>query len=379
MAIYRFEAKPVKRSEGRNALACAAYRAAERLADERTGQVFDYDRRSGVVHTEICAPENAPAWATDRQSLWQAVEAAEKRKDAQLAREVLLALPHELTDAERVALVHDFAETQFVSKGMVADISLHAPDREGDNRNHHAHILLTMRELGPDGFGAKQRDWNDTGLLQGWREAWESHVNEALERGGHEARVDHRSLEAQGIDREPEPKVGPVATEIEREGRASRAGDERRAVQERNAERERLRESAEIIDIELERQKRAADLFDRGDYVSSTQDAQKLVEKHWRERPEDEERTLEGPASEGGDRRRAADESTGHDATAPDERAITEDKANEKLGSQTEKTDAKQTAFERLLRNLEADAEQGEHDRPKESGRDTGGGRQRGR
>lgn len=380
MAIYRFEAKPIKRSAGRNALAVAAYRAGEHLRDAKTGLAFDYERRSGVVHTEILTPENAPDWAKDRQSLWQAVEHAEKRKDAQLAREIVLALPHELKPEERVALVQEFAREQFVSRGMVADISLHAPDRKGDERNYHAHILLTMRELGPDGFGQKVREWNDKDLLQGWREAWADRVNQTLERGGHATRVDHRSLEAQGIDREPEPKVGPIATEIERDGRTSRAGDERRAVWERNTERERLTESAQVLDIELERQRRAATLFDRADYVSTTQDANRLIEKHRREREDhhhdrhEEERQHDEARQRDDNQHRHADHRHGDDADASkstDEKRDTLQKG--------EMSDAKQTAFERLMRNLEQSSPPGETERPKESGRDHSGGRSRGR
>src|SRR5690606_25860243 len=146
-----------------------------------------------VLHTEIMAPDHAPEWANDRAQLWNAVEKVERRKDAQLCREVLVALPAELDDAERLELVRGFAREQFVERGMVADIAWHEPDREGDQRNYHAHILLTMRDIGADGFGQKNRDWNRRELLQEWREQWQEHANRALERAGRTERIDHRS------------------------------------------------------------------------------------------------------------------------------------------------------------------------------------------
>jgi len=267
MAIYRLSAAVVKRSAGRSATACAAYRAAERIADERTGLAFDYKRRRGVLHTEIIAPAGTPEWMGNRAQLWNAVEAAEKRKDAQLAREIVLALPFELTHAQRVGLVQEFARAEFVGQGMIADIAIHAPDRKGDDRNHHAHVMLTMRELTGDGFGKKIREWNDTSVLEVWREHWAATVNRHLEQNGHDARVDHRSLEDRGIDREPEPKQGPIATERERAGRLSHAGDDRRAAQARNEERalvaaELAAVSAEIINLQAERDRRAGSAID---------------------------------------------------------------------------------------------------------------------
>lgn len=216
MAIYRFSAQVIGRSSGRSATAAAAYRAGVEIVDVRTGELHDYTRRSGVDAAFIVAPESAPPWALDRASLWNAVEAAEKRKDAQLAREVQLALPHELTPAQREALVREFVQAQFVDRGMVADVALHAPGK-GDDRNHHAHVMLTMRTLGPEGFGGKAREWNDKAVLEGWRVEWEQAANRALERAGIEARIDHRSLIEQGItDRLPVPELSREAYAFER-------------------------------------------------------------------------------------------------------------------------------------------------------------------
>ena len=203
MAIYHLRATMISRSQGRSATAASAYRVAERIEDRRTGLTFDYAARSGVDHTEILAPDHAPDWVRDRSELWNRVEESETRKNSQVAREVRVALPDELTHAERVALVRDYARAQFVDRGMVADIALHAPGREGDERNHHAHILLTTREIDAEGsvpgggFTTKNRDWNKVEVLEGWREAWARDSNAALERAGLEDRVDHRTLVAQ--------------------------------------------------------------------------------------------------------------------------------------------------------------------------------------
>ncbi len=187
----------ISRSQGRSVTAASAYRVAERIEDRRTRLTFDYAAKGGVDHTEILAPDHAPDWVHDRSELWNRVEESETRKNSQVAREVRVALPDELTHAQRVALVRDYAQTQFVDRGMVADIALHAPGRAGDERNHHAHILLTTREVDADGFTTKNRDWNKVEVLEGWREAWARDSNAALERAGVEDRVDHRTLMAQ--------------------------------------------------------------------------------------------------------------------------------------------------------------------------------------
>ena len=220
MAIYHFDASVISRSKGRSATAASAYRAAERVVDRRTGEVHDYTRKHGVEHTEILAPAHAPDWARDRSALWNAVEQIERRKDAQVSREVRVALPSELSVEQNRDLVRGFVQEQFVARGMVADIALHAPGREGDQRNHHAHIMLTTREIGPEGFGAKNRDWNAKELLVDWRSSWAEHVNRTLERCSVYERVDHRTLEAQR------------AEALERASVAEHNGDERVRVAE---------------------------------------------------------------------------------------------------------------------------------------------------
>ena len=190
---WHFQSKILKRSENKNAIAAAAYRAGEALKDEKTGKVFDYSRRQKILATEIIAPENAPAWVHDRTTLWNRVEASEKRKDAQLARELEIALPHELDDAARADLVRDFCRRNFAAAGMIADMAVHGPGK-GDQRNHHAHIMLTMRHVGPEDFAGKAREWNANELLDHWKEDWEKSCNEALRKANKSTRLDRRSI-----------------------------------------------------------------------------------------------------------------------------------------------------------------------------------------
>lgn len=208
MAIYHLRAKVVQRSNGQSAVAAAAYRAGERLYDDRRETCFDYSRKQGVVHTEILAPEGAEAWVFDRQTLWNQSERSETRKNSQVAREVEVAIPRELDRDARIELVRSFAREQFVAHGMVADIAVHIGTASDGGEHPHGHILLSLRELDGDRFGAKNRDWNENEMLQGWRAAWTEYANAALERMGSAERIDHRTLEAQGITRKPEPARG---------------------------------------------------------------------------------------------------------------------------------------------------------------------------
>ena len=251
MAQFRLSAAIVSRSAGKSVVAATAYRAGEKLRDERTGDVKDYSRRGGVLHTEILTPENAPQWMLDRQRLWNEVERREDQStrpnQAQLARDIELSLPFELTHEQRVELLREFVQAEFVDRGMVADIALHAPPKRGDGTNHHAHILLTMRHVEDGGFGAKNRDWNHKAQIQQWRERWADCQNRALEKCGFEARVDHRSLEDQGIDREPTKHLGPGAQALEDQGIATDRGDQNRERLAANDNREKLKD--ELADI----------------------------------------------------------------------------------------------------------------------------------
>mgnify|MGYP000897575538 CR=1 FL=1 len=228
MAIHHVTVKIISRGKGQSAIAAAAYRSGEKLRDHAGKETKQYQARSQrIMFTGIYAPKDAPAWAKTRESLWNAVEEREthgqgvKPDKAQLAREFEIALPHELTDEQRQRLLQDFVREQFVRRGYVADVAIHAPEVEkgADARNHHAHVMVTMRTVGPDGFApTKDRSLNSPEQLVTWRAKWADVANRHLERHGHEARIDHRSLEAQGIDREPTIHIGPAAKAMQERG-----------------------------------------------------------------------------------------------------------------------------------------------------------------
>jgi Ti-type conjugative transfer relaxase TraA len=215
VALFSLRAQIIGRSRGRSAVAAAAYRAGETLHDERRDRTYSYKRKPGILHSEILAPDGAPTWVYDRSTLWNAAERSERYCNAQVAREIRVALPRELDDAQNLDLVRSFVLDEFVSRGMVADFSIH---REKAH-NPHAHILLTMRELGPDGFAAKQPHWNSRGLFHHWRAAWEYHANRALSMAGRVERIDRRSYVERGIDLEPEPKLNVARKDERRDGR----------------------------------------------------------------------------------------------------------------------------------------------------------------
>jgi len=237
MAIYHFSAKVISRANGSSALAAAAYRSASRLHDQRLDRHHDFSNKAGVVHSEILLPEGAPQDFADRERLWNAVEAAEVRKDAQLAREVEFAIPREMPQAEGIRLARDFVTREFVSRGMIADLNVHWDMGADGEPKPHAHVMLTMREVGEDGFGAKVRDWNATHLLEHWREAWAAHVNQRLAELDIDASIDHRSLEAQGIDLEPQHKIGPAASRMAGEGLALERIEDHRAIARANGDK----------------------------------------------------------------------------------------------------------------------------------------------
>jgi hypothetical protein len=220
MAIYHLSVKAISRSAGRSATAAAAYRAGVEIADTRTGEVHDYTRKRGIVSADLVLPAGAPEWAADRSALWNAAEHAERRKDACVAREYEVALPAELPADARRQLALDFAQEMADREGCAVDVAIHEPSRGGDNRNHHAHIMRTTRKVEAEGLGAKldteKAGRNRAADLEAVRTRWAELTNERLRQHGIEATVDHRSLKAQGIDREPTQHLGPTATAIER-------------------------------------------------------------------------------------------------------------------------------------------------------------------
>lgn len=234
MAIYHLEAQIFSRTDGRSAVACAAYRSGEALHDEREGATFSFPDSDRVAHCEILAPASAPDWARSRASLWNQVEAREKRKDSQLAREFEVALPRELSLAQQLELLRGWVAAEITPAGAIADVAIHVDE---DNNNPHAHIMTTMRAISAEGWDRlKIRAWEDRSALARWRESWASHTNAALERAAIKDRVDHRSNADRGISLEPTQKEGPGAR-----GRASRGQQSDRvaanaAIRARNEE-----------------------------------------------------------------------------------------------------------------------------------------------
>ena len=257
----------MSRSSGRSAVAAAAYRMGTSLRDEAADRVHDYSRRSGVLRSFIVAPEDAPDWAHQPEALWNAVEARETRRNSVVARECELALPAAVGAREREGIARAFAEELVERYGVAVTVAIHAPPREGNGLNHHAHIMWTTRVMGPGGLGEKTRVLDDirtTGPEEVvyLRQYAADLINEALERAGVDERVDARSFLDRGIDREPTEHLGPTATQIEREGKDSERGDRNREIEERNGQLERLVDELRDIDaaIAAEQEK---DLDDR--------------------------------------------------------------------------------------------------------------------
>ena len=243
MAIYHLSMKPISRASGRSAVAAAAYRAAERLTNERDGITHDFTRRSGVEYAEIVLPGDiiaedgsviqgqGSAWARERSTLWNAVEASEKRKDARVAREIEVALPVELSAEQRVKLTREFAKSLADRYGVAVDFAIHSPHGSTDIRNHHAHIMLTTRKVELEGLGSKSELELENGKLvalglpttheqlRDMRISWEQLSNTHLARAGLDVRIDHRSHVERGLEIEPTQHVGVHATQMERRGK----------------------------------------------------------------------------------------------------------------------------------------------------------------
>lgn len=252
MAIYHFSAQVISRGKGQSAVAAAAYRSGDKLQDERTGEEKFY-KRNVQPESMILAPSDSPEWMKDRERLWNAVENAEKRKDSQLAREINVALPVELSKEHQKELICNFVQEQFVDKGMIADINIH----RDDPNNPHAHIMLTTREISEEGFTGKNRDWNNKELLSQWREEWSNHANKSLEREGSQERISHLSHEARGLEQLPTVHLGHVVNEMEKRGVATERGDLNRERQEYNnlvVDLQKYREEKQAIEQAKARQ-----------------------------------------------------------------------------------------------------------------------------
>ena len=267
MAIYHLSAKIISRGKGKSAVAAAAYRAGEKITNEYDGITHDYTKKGGVLHSEILLPENAPPEFSDRYTLWNSVEKIEKAANSQLAREIEISLPRELTAGQNLALAREFVKSTFVDKGMCADLCVH----DKNDGNPHAHVLLTTRPFNESKtWGVKERkdyavdeygnriplidpatglqkvdsrnrkqwkricvevnDWNNRGNVELWRKAWGNICNEYLARNYVESRVDHRSYERQSIEQIPTVHLGIAATQMEKHGIKTERGNINRAI-----------------------------------------------------------------------------------------------------------------------------------------------------
>ncbi|MDG8510799.1 MobA/MobL family protein [Streptococcus pneumoniae] len=258
MAIYHLCIKIISRGKGKSAVAASAYRSGEKIKNEYDGIVHDFTRKGGIAHTEILLPQNAPQEFANRSVLWNSVEKIEKSKNSQLAREIEIALPKELDREKQIELVRNYVKENFVDVGMCADIAIH----DKNDRNPHAHILLTMRPLNEDKtWGAKSKkeyildengekvklkngnyktrkintvDWNEQDKAEHWRKAWADIINKCLEENSIQDKVDHRSYQRQGIEQIPTIHLGVSATQMEKKGIATDRGNINREIRKQN-------------------------------------------------------------------------------------------------------------------------------------------------
>ncbi len=262
MAIFRLDIQSLGRSAGRSATNAAAYRAGERIRDERTGRTHDHTQRTDVLHKEIVLPSAfvgaEPTWSRDRATLWNHAEAAEKRSNSRVAREFQVALPAELSDQQRLQLTRAFSRELADRYNVAIDTTVHAPREGGDARAYHAHLLATTREVTARGLGPKaslelgDKQRQQRGLLaspdeyKALRGRWADLTNQALREAHIDARVDHRSLAAQGIDREPGPSIPHRFVAIERQGVRSTVAEQ---IRENYRQRVQAR-AARAVDLE---------------------------------------------------------------------------------------------------------------------------------
>ena len=251
MALYHFHVGQIKRSAGRSAVEAAAYRAGKKLYSEYYGLDSDYTRKGGVVYSEILLPPHAPREYADRQTLWNAVEEAERNKNAQLAYSFDIALQNEFTMEENMQLARQFLLDNFVSRGMIADFAVHQLDRENGISNPHFHVMCPIRPLNPDGtWGVKQRrvyrangkfdavqttDWGKPETLEAWREAWSALCNVKFEEKGLPDRIDHRSYERQNIEQLPTVHEGVAVRQMEAKGIVTDKGERNRWIKSATA------------------------------------------------------------------------------------------------------------------------------------------------
>jgi len=264
MAIFHFTVTQTKRSKGQSAVASAAYRSGERLYSEYYGEYSDYTRKGGVICSDILLPPHAPKEYADRQTLWNAVEKAERGKTAQLAYSFEISLQNEFSLEENIALARKFLLEQFVSRGMTVDVSFHEKEHEdGGTPTPHFHFLCPIRPIEQDGtWGLKQRrvyaldedgnrirdqngefvfnavpttDWGSPETLEHWRQTWAEMCNAKFAEKGLDVRIDHRSYERQGVDLLPTVHEGATVRAMEKKGIRTEKGEFNRWIRATNA------------------------------------------------------------------------------------------------------------------------------------------------
>jgi ATP-dependent exoDNAse (exonuclease V) alpha subunit len=312
MAIFRLQINPISRGAGRRATAAAAYRAGERIRDERSGDLHNYSGRKDVLHKEIFLPpqlaDQEVPWAKDRATLWNTAEQAESRRTARVAREFQVNLPAELSSEQRLELARTFSQEIATRYKIAVDLAVHEPRQGGDPRNYHAHLLATTREALAEGLGAKAgldtslREFSKLGLSTTFsqeyttiRERWANLTNEALREAHIDARVDHRSLAAQGANREPLPSIPLAALKMEQSGRHS---DVAERLRETYSARVQARQAAPVTSKSLADIRREA----REAWLKMRQAAQavpdrQIEQQSGREAPHQQSR--ESPLTEG--------------------------------------------------------------------------------
>lgn len=295
MATYHFSARIIKRSHNKSAVAAAAYRAGDKFYDERSDQAWDY-RGKSVAHSEILTPDGAGDWAQDRETLWNHVQNKERQwNNGQLARDMEIALPRELSLEQNAELIRDFAQRNFVSKGMIADINLHEEQASDGGMNPHAHIMLTMKPIDPETGelrSAKERSWNKKPLLKEWREDWADSVNHAYAQYGISQSVDHRSLADQGIEREPEIHVGFAAHDIEQKEGYSERFARNEAIKERNRLVELASKAKDYLIEQWHRARRWVKDHEKDNPEDTDHRAQEY-QNHWLHKEQDQQREYE--------------------------------------------------------------------------------------
>ena len=292
MAIFRLQIRPVARSSGRSATSAAAYRAGERIRDERTGALYNHSKREDVLHKEIFLPSKldqthaGTEWARDRSTLWNMAEKAEKQSNSRVAREYQVALPAELSAEQRVTLARTFSREIADRYSVAVDLAIHAPRPEGDPRNFHAHLLATTREVTPEGLGPKTgldmagEVRSELGLppsreeFRTLRARWAELTNEALQTAHIQARVDHRTLQAQGIDREPIPYLPRGAWAAEKRGERSEVAEHIRERQRQRFSARREKETSVPQDMDARRQQAVRDWLEYRASVERAADGQ---------------------------------------------------------------------------------------------------------